>query len=51
MEVGYGVGIIDELQSNLTPIGLSLPEEVATLALIVVELELPAVGLLPLGGV
>ena len=51
MEVGYGVRVIDELQGNLTPIGLSLPEEVATLALIVVQLKLPAVGLLPLGGI
>ena len=51
MEVGYGVGIVDELEGDLTPVGLSLPEEVATLALIVVQLELPAVGLLPLGGV
>ena len=49
VEVGYGVGIVDELQGNLTPVGLSLPEEVATLALVVIELELPAVGLLPLG--
>ena len=51
MEVGYGVRVIDELQGNLAPIGLSLPEEVATLALIIVQLELPAVSLLPLGGV
>ena len=51
VEVGYGVGIVDELEGDLTSVGLSLPEEVATLALIIVQLELPAVSLLPLGGV
>ena len=48
-EVGHGVGVVDHLQRDLRTILFCLPEEGAALALVVVELELAAIALVPLG--